>query len=1093
MIISIKVCCATDLISKIIKENDSGERALLVVCQSGTDVIAIFTDNIQLKPILFSYNMSGESTDSECRSAHNNSRSHSLLRQVRTKLRGKSSSRFRAATTTTSTTDESSSISLTHSKHQSFENIDNIKKRVSNQSTKKPQVAFSHRLSLLSQVKSHIIGTRKYRLTTPSNLNDDDNNNNFRSKRSISFFSETQLSSTGESTHNISAANTNGTSSEPITQIITQVSNGNVKTMILNGSLDMTVEEKETKPAEQAKHIEQVKPIELPKSAEQAKPVEQPKPAEQAKPAEQPKPTDQAKLANQAKPAEQPKPTEPAKPADQAKQVKPTEQAKQLKAVEQAKQADRTASPNRIDLSKFKDSLTERAKSVMPKATSIFSNSPPPTPINNPDQVYWTEICIERGNNLAVKDIGGSSDPYVKVVYGTEEKYTTNTVTKSLNPVWNEKFTIFTEDLTVPLYFNLYDQDRIGRDESMGSVKMDLWKLPFERLYNASLELENEERNDGKNGILKISVTITPKTVEFRDEVLRSLAKQSQTKSLFGGRSTNAGVILPRRTIDVFIVEGRKLKPNGVNKPCSPYVKIKFGNKKNRSATIKSTLNPQWHQSFMYDTFAGDLHPIELIVFDETGGSEQLVGRGLCNIAHLDEERTHRIPVDLEDDAGVIELFVTITQTTALQEATSDGDSSTNVALESMPSKLTEKDINHYTFLNTLKSMNPITDIGKLEIKIYQARDLSSKDLTGKSDPFCIVELDSTRLRTHTIYKTLDPVWSKSFVIPAQDIHSVVELTIFDEDTNKSTEFIGKVAIPLLAIKNGVKKWYQLKDQKCLLPVKGAIEIEATFVYTQLKAVIRTINPRQTAYYQIDEKFSIGAIKQSIARITNMMSGFINVMKFIDHTFHWENPYLSFGTFMAVLTMVWNFELWMAPCSLLLIFVRNLINEYQSGRLGTAFTGTGDELLPTLVQPSPEEDEVAEVDPNSKEPKKSFLGAITGIQDTIKELQGTIDGVASTLERLKNVFNFTVPWLSNLLMITLVLVSVLLYYVPLRALILAFFINKFTKYFRKPKGFIDNNEAADFISRLPSDPELMQYRELKVVARIPPAAKKTKK
>ncbi|CAF1526441.1 unnamed protein product [Adineta steineri] len=172
MIISIKVCCATDLISKIIKENDSGGRVLLVVCQSGTDVVAIFTDNIQLKPILFSYNMSGESTDSECRSAHNNSRSHSLLRQVRTRLRGKSSSRFRAATTTTSTTDESSSISLSHSKHQSFENIDNIKKRVSNH-----------------QVKSHIIGTRKYRLTTPSNWNDDDNNNNFRSKRSISFFS----------------------------------------------------------------------------------------------------------------------------------------------------------------------------------------------------------------------------------------------------------------------------------------------------------------------------------------------------------------------------------------------------------------------------------------------------------------------------------------------------------------------------------------------------------------------------------------------------------------------------------------------------------------------------------------------------------------------------------------------------------------------------------------------------------------------------------------------------------------------------------------------------------------------------------------
>ncbi len=36
-------------------------------------------------------------------------------------------------------------------------------------------------------------------------------------------------------------------------------------------------------------------------------------------------------------------------------------------------------------------------------------------------------------------------------------------------------------------------------------------------------------------------------------------------------------------------------------------------------------------------------------------------------------------------------------------------------------------------------------------------------------------------------------------------------------------------------IKNGEKKWMVLKNQKCITPVKGAIEIEATFVYTNVK------------------------------------------------------------------------------------------------------------------------------------------------------------------------------------------------------------------------------------------------------------------
>lgn len=85
---------------------------------------------------------------------------------------------------------------------------------------------------------------------------------------------------------------------------------------------------------------------------------------------------------------------------------------------------------------------------------------------------------------------------------------------------------------------------------------------------------------------------------------------------------------------------------------------------------------------------------------------------------------------------------------------------------------------------------------------VYQARDLSAKDINGKSDPFCVIELDSSRLRTHTIYKTLDPIWNKTFTLPVQDIHSVIELTIFDEDTNQTTEFIGKLMLPLLAVES---------------------------------------------------------------------------------------------------------------------------------------------------------------------------------------------------------------------------------------------------------------------------------------------------
>ena len=152
-----------------------------------------------------------------------------------------------------------------------------------------------------------------------------------------------------------------------------------------------------------------------------------------------------------------------------------------------------------------------------PSLTSVLTNTS--SVATSPEIIYWIELTIERGRDISIKDFNGTSDPYVKVHYGTDEKFITSTIHKNLNPVWNEKVSFFVYDLNIPIYFYLFDYDRIGRDESMGSTKIDLWKLPLEKTYNASLELENEKRTDGKVGSLQISITITSKTSEFRDEV----------------------------------------------------------------------------------------------------------------------------------------------------------------------------------------------------------------------------------------------------------------------------------------------------------------------------------------------------------------------------------------------------------------------------------------------------------------------------------------------------------------------------------------------------------------------------------------------
>ena len=57
-------------------------------------------------------------------------------------------------------------------------------------------------------------------------------------------------------------------------------------------------------------------------------------------------------------------------------------------------------------------------------------------------------------------------------------------------------------------------------------------------------------------------------------------------------------------------------------------------------------------------------------------------------------------------------------------------------------------------------------------------------DIGGKSDPYTVLELDNLRRQTHIEYKTIAPVWNRVLVMKVTDIHSVLHVTVFDDDRN---------------------------------------------------------------------------------------------------------------------------------------------------------------------------------------------------------------------------------------------------------------------------------------------------------------------
>ena len=152
----------------------------------------------------------------------------------------------------------------------------------------------------------------------------------------------------------------------------------------------------------------------------------------------------------------------------------------------------------------------------------------------------------------------------------------------------------------------------------------------------------------------------------------------------------------------------------------------------------------------------------------------------------------------------------------------------------------------------------PLTFLFHFQIKIFSAKGLHAADLGGKSDPFVVLEIDNTRLQTHTEYKTITPTWNRILNLPVGDIHSVLHISVYDEDRNHKYEFLGKIAFPLLNIDSGQKRWFALKDKKLRARAKGhnpQILLQLDLQWNSIRAAIRTFDPKEERYMATTEKF----------------------------------------------------------------------------------------------------------------------------------------------------------------------------------------------------------------------------------------------
>ncbi|CAA3000686.1 synaptotagmin-5-like [Olea europaea subsp. europaea] len=126
--------------------------------------------------------------------------------------------------------------------------------------------------------------------------------------------------------------------------------------------------------------------------------------------------------------------------------------------------------------------------------------------------------------------------------------------------------------------------------------------------------------------------------------------------------------------------------------------------------------------------------------------------------------------------------------------------------------------------------------VGTLEVKLVQAKELTNKDMIGKSDPYAVIYVRPLRDRMKKSRTILNPVWNEHFEFVIEDAstqHLVIK--IYDDEGVQSSELIGCAQLQISDLEPGKVKdvWLKLvKDLEIQRDNKnrGQVQLELLYV-----------------------------------------------------------------------------------------------------------------------------------------------------------------------------------------------------------------------------------------------------------------------
>merc|ERR1719507_1749451 len=234
-------------------------------------------------------------------------------------------------------------------------------------------------------------------------------------------------------------------------------------------------------------------------------------------------------------------------------------------------------------------------------------------------------VTVIQAMELPAMDLGGVSDPYVKVFLMPEtkgmKKFETKVHRKTLNPFFNETFQFknlpYADTFDKTLMFTIFDYDRFSKHDRIGEIKLPLSMVDLAQTITEWKDVEGNKDDDQYLGDICFSLRYVPTS----------------------GKLT------------IGILECKKLKKMDITGSSDPYVKIKLLDskgkrigKKKKTSVKMANLNPYYNESFVFvvEEHAVNKVNLELVVADyDRIGSSDPIGKVLLGYNRKKLEKKH--------------------------------------------------------------------------------------------------------------------------------------------------------------------------------------------------------------------------------------------------------------------------------------------------------------------------------------------------------------------------------------------------------------------------------------------------------------------